>query len=46
MYDSFRNGAEYPIKDDEVKNLMKAVTRLFTESETKDFTSMRDRIVK
>ena len=46
MYDSFRNGAEYPIKDEEVKNLMKAVTRLFTENETKDFTSMRDRIVK
>ena len=44
MYDSFRNGAEYPIREQEVKNLMQAVTRLFNETETIDCTAHRDSV--
>jgi len=39
IYESFRNGGEYPIKDEEVINLMTAVSKMKTEYEIVDFTS-------
>ena len=42
VYESYRNGTAYPIRDEEVLNLMRVVTRLFDENETADFTAHRD----
>lgn len=38
VYDSYRNGAEYPIKEEEVLRMMKTITRLYAENELIDFT--------
>lgn len=42
IYESFRNGAEYPIKEKEVLNMMKAITRLFEDNKLIDSTALRD----
>lgn len=42
IYDSFRNGAPYPIQDEEVLNLMRVITNLFAENKVADFTAHRD----
>ncbi|MBR4073602.1 MAG: Gfo/Idh/MocA family oxidoreductase [Clostridia bacterium] len=39
IYNSFRNGAEYPIKDEEVLNLMSVVSRMREDCELADFTA-------
>lgn len=42
IYESYRNGADYPIKDKEVLNMMQAITRLFAENQLVDSTAFRD----
>lgn len=44
LYESYRNGAEFPIKDAQVLRMMQAISRLFEENELDDFTAMRDRL--
>ena len=45
VYASFREGIEYPIRDEEVLNLMSVINRLYDDTEVADFTSLRDRLV-
>jgi len=42
IYDSLRNGAEYPIKDEQLVNLMQAITYLHRECPLVDMTAHRD----
>ena len=44
VYESFRNGKEYPIKDEQVLRLMKTIFRLFDENEIVDSTAYRDSV--
>lgn len=43
IYESYRNGAEYPVKDEEILQMMKAVSKL-KEAPVKDMTANRDKV--
>jgi len=44
IYDTYRNGAPYPIKDEEILQMMKAADELMTGTAVRDMTAKRDSI--